>query len=189
VREKAPEPVPPEVVPPKPKFATIAEGTKISVRLQDALDSSVNQSGDTFRTILDKDIVVDGQVVAPRGCILEGKLSNVKRSGRVEGRASMTLQLTSLAVGEQTYALQTDILSFEAESTKKKDATKVGIGAGIGAVIGAIAGGGKGAAIGAAVGGGAGGATVLATRGDEVKFEPEAAFSFALQNSVSVRLQ
>ena len=164
-----------------PSLPLSRTATKIQVRLQDALDTAVNESGDTFRTILDKDIVVDGRVVAPRGSVLDGKLSNVARSGRVEGRATMSLQLTSLTVGNQTYPLQTETLSFEADSTKKKDATKVGVGAGIGAVIGAIAGGGKGAAIGAAVGGGAGGATVVATRGKEVKFDAEQAFSFVLQ--------
>jgi|WetSurMetagenome_2_1015567.scaffolds.fasta_scaffold144852_2 hypothetical protein len=175
--------------PPEPKFATLAEGTKVQVRLQEALDSAVNKTGDTFSAILDKDIVVDGAVVAPRGSVFGGKLTNVTRSGKVEGLASMSLQLTSLTVRNQTYPLQTENLSFEAESTKKKDATKVGIGAGIGAVIGAIAGGGKGAAIGAAVGGGAGGAAVIATRGKEVKLDAEQAFSFVLRNSISVKLQ
>jgi hypothetical protein len=175
--------------PPEPRFATLAEGTKVEVRLQEALDSAVNKTGDTFSAILDKDIVVGGAVVAPRGSVLDGKLSNVTRSGKVEGLASMSIQLTSLTVAKQTYPLQTEILKFEAESTKKKDATKVGIGAGIGAVIGAIAGGGKGAAIGAAVGGGAGGAAVIATRGKEVKFDAEQALSFVLRNSISIKLQ
>jgi len=175
--------------PPEPRFATLVDGTKIHVRLQEALDSAVNRTGDTFSAILDKDIVVDGSVVAPRGSVFGGKLSNVTRSGRVEGRAGMSIQLTSLTVANQTYPLQTEILSFEAESTKKKDATKVGIGAGLGAVIGAIAGGGKGAAIGAAVGAGAGGATVVATRGKEVKLDAEQAFSFVLRHSISVKLQ
>jgi hypothetical protein len=175
--------------PPEPKFATIADGTKIQVRLQDPLDSAINKSGDKFRTILDKDIIVDGTVVAPRGSILDGKLLSVERSGRVEGRAAMSMQLTSLTVRNQIYPLQTDTMSFQAESTVKKDATKVGIGAGLGAVIGAIAGGGKGAAIGAAVGGGAGGAAVVATRGKEVKFDAEQAFSFVLRDSINVKLQ
>jgi hypothetical protein len=175
--------------PPEPKFATLAEGSTLQVRLQEALDSAVHKTGDTFRAILDKDLVVDGAVVAPRGSVLDGKLSNVERSGRVEGRAKMSMQLTSLTVGKQTYPLQTESLSFEAESTKKKDATKVGIGAGLGAVIGAIAGGGSGAAIGAAVGGGAGGAAVVATRGKEVKLDAEQAFSFVLRNSISIKLQ
>lgn len=175
--------------PPEPKFAMIPSGTSLHVRLQDSLDSGVNKAGDTFRAILDQDIEVDGKVIAARGSLLQGKLSQVAQSGRVEGRASMTLQLVSLSVANQTYPIQTGFLSFEAESTKKKDATKVGLGAGIGAVIGAIAGGGKGAAIGAAVGGGAGGATVLATRGKEVQLEPEHKLDFALTRDVSVKLQ
>jgi outer membrane lipoprotein SlyB len=101
----------------------------------------------------------------------------------------MSMQLLSVTISDQTYPIQTEILSFEAESTKKKDATKVGLGAGLGAVIGAIAGGGKGAAIGAAVGAGAGGATVIATRGKELKFDAEHKLSFALTRDVSVKLQ
>jgi hypothetical protein len=174
---------------PEPRYATIPSGTSIQVRLQDPLDSAVNESGDTFRAIVDKDIEVNGNVVAPRGSIVEGKLTNVKRSGRVEGRASMSLQLVDLKIDQQSYPLQTEVLAFEAESSKKSDATKVGIGAGLGAVIGAIAGGGKGAAIGAAVGGGAGGATVLATRGKEVKFDAEQKFSFILNKDISVNLK
>jgi PBP1b-binding outer membrane lipoprotein LpoB len=180
---------PAESKPQQPRAVDIPSGTTIPVRLQEALDSSVNQTGEAFSAMLDKDIEVNGIVVAPRGSIVEGKLSKVLRSGRVEGRAAMSLQLTSLTVGKQTYPLQTEMLSFEAESTKKKDATKVGIGAGVGAVIGAIAGGGKGAAIGAAVGAGAGGATVVATRGKEIKFDAEHRLNFVLRNSINVKLQ
>jgi hypothetical protein len=172
-----------------PRYATIPEGAEIHVRLQDALDSSVNKSGETFRAILDKDIESDGLVIAPRGSIVEGKLSHVERSGRVQGRAAMSLQLTSLSIGNASYDLQTVVINKDAESTKKKDATKVGIGAGLGAAIGAIAGGGKGAAIGAAVGGGAGGATVLATRGNEVRFDAEQKFIFALSREVKIKIR
>lgn len=171
------------------RYTTIPAGTALQVRLVDPLDSSVNQSGDTFRAILDQDIDVNGNIIASRGSLLQGKLSNVSRAGRVEGRATLSMRLVNLEIGNQSYPLQTNVLAFEAESTTKEDATKVGIGAGIGAVIGAIAGGGKGAAIGAAVGGGAGGATVLATRGKEVKFEAEQKFSFALSEEVSVSLR
>jgi hypothetical protein len=172
-----------------PKLATLAEGANLQVRLQDALDTAVNQTGDSFRAILDKDIVSGGAVLAPRGSVLEGKVSHLARSGRVQGRAQMSLKLLSLTVGKQTYPIETDILAFEAESTKNKDATKVGVGAGLGAVIGAIAGGGKGAAIGAAVGAGAGGATVVATRGKELRFEAEHRLNFKLRNNVDIKIQ
>jgi hypothetical protein len=184
---QAAEPAAP--APPEPKFATIRSGSSIHVRLETPLDSGVNKTADTFRAMVDQDVLVDGKVIAPRGTIVEGKLTNVERSGRVEGRAAISMQLTKLLVENQSYPLQTDNLSFVAESTKKQDATKVGVGAGIGAVIGAIAGGGKGAAIGAAVGAGAGGATVVATRGKEVKLEAERKLSFALRSDVVVKLQ
>jgi hypothetical protein len=175
--------------PPEPKFATIPSGIEIPVRLQDALDSGVNQTGEGFRAILDKDIKVDGVVVAARGSVLEGKLSHVERSGRIQGRATMSMQLTSLTIANEPYALQTQVITTEAESTKKKDATKVGVGAGLGAIIGAIAGGGKGAAIGGAVGAGAGGATVVATRGQEVHFDSESKVTFVLSREISVKLR
>jgi hypothetical protein len=173
----------------EPKYATLAGGIQIPVRLQTPLDSSLNKSGDAFSAVLDKDIVMDGDVVAPRGSSMEGKVTHVERSGRLEGRAAMSLQLTSMTVGDNVYPLQTEIIALQAESTKKSDAKKVGIGAGLGAVIGAIAGGGKGAAIGAAVGAGAGGATVVATRGKELKFDVEQKFSFVLRDNVKVRLR
>lgn len=182
--EAAPPPAPPQ-----PRFATIPTGTSIQVRLQEALDSGVNQTGDSFRAILDDDLIVDGEVVAPGGSVLEGKLSQVTRSGRVQGRASMSMQLTALTVDGRSYPLRTGMLSIEAKSSVKKDAAKVGLGAGLGAVIGAIAGGGKGAAIGAAVGAGAGGATVAATRGDELRLESERDLTFELQSDVRVKLR
>jgi hypothetical protein len=180
---------PPPPMPPEPIVFTVAGGTVLNVRLQNSLDSGVNKSGDTFDAILDQDIVADGKIIAARGSILKGKLSHVAQSGRLEGRATMSLQLVSLVVANRTYPIQTEILSFEADSTKKKDATKVGIGAGLGAVIGAIAGGGKGAAIGAAVGAGAGGATVAVTRGKEVQLETEHKLGFVLSRDFSVKLQ
>ena len=64
--------------------------------------------------------------------------------------------------------MTTVAITREAESTKKEDAAKIGIGAGAGALIGAIKGGKKGAVVGGTVGAGAGTGVVLATRGDEV---------------------
>jgi hypothetical protein len=175
--------------PPQPKYVSLNAGTIIPVRLLDPLDTSVNQTGDTFRASVDDNLTVNNSIVVPRGSQVEGKLTLVQRSGRVKGVAEMSLQLDSLQVGGKSYPIQTETLSFQAETTKKQDAEKVGIGTGIGAAIGAIAGGGKGAAIGAAVGAGAGGATVAATRGKELKYEAEHQFQFKLSENVSIRIQ
>ena len=180
-------PVTPPKTPAAPPPLVVASGSRLEVRLADAISSETNKSGDTFRATLDKDLEVDGTVVAPRGSLVKGKLIDVKASGRVEGRAAMSVTLTGIEVGKSTHAIQTNTLAFEAEKSTKGDALKIGIGAAIGAAIGAIAGGGKGAAIGAAVGGGAGTATVLVTKGKEVTFPVEERFSFVLQSNLEVK--
>jgi len=180
---------PAPATPPPPKIATVAAGATLEVRLLQALDSGKNSTGDKFEATLDKSIVVDGETVAPRGTTVTGELVEVAGSGRVKGRARMSLTLTDIKIGGQAYPISTKTLAFEAGGTQKKDAAKIGIGAGIGAAIGAIAGGGKGAAIGAAVGGGAGTATVLATKGKEVTFGAEQLLSFELKDALKVTMQ
>ena len=172
--------------PARPTTAVAPAGTRFDVRLSDSLSSARNRAGETFQATLDRDLEVGGAVVAPRGSTVVGKLVNVVESGRVEGLARMTLTVTGIRVEGKDYPIETNTLAFEAQSSKKQDAAKVGGGAGLGAIIGAIAGGGKGAAIGAAVGGAAGTATVLGTRGKPVELKPEETLTFRLENAVTL---
>jgi hypothetical protein len=171
-----------------PQTVIIPAGTELEVRLSESLSSAQNQSGDTFESILNKNLEVNGAIAANRGSTVLGKLANVQQSGRTKGRAAMSMRLTEILAGDDSYSIRTETLFFEAESTKKQDAAKIGVGSGIGAVVGAIAGGGKGAAIGAAVGGGAGTATVLATRGRELEFGVEQLLRFTLAEDLEVKL-
>ena len=137
---------------------------------------------------MENDLTGDGKLLAPAGSFVTGRILNAEKSGRVKGRAKMAISLHRIEVGGQTYTLDTNKLSFEAEGTAGRDAKRVGIATGIGAAIGAIAGGGKGAAIGAAIGGGAGaGATVL-TAGKEVEFPVEQLFEFRLEKDVEMKI-
>ncbi len=187
----APKPLteaqPAALPPPAPKITLIPSGTRFEIRLEAPISSADNKTGDIFRGTLAQDLEVDGKVVVPKGSAVKGKMIDVKQPGRVEGRAAMSIALTEIEVGQTAYPIQTNTLAFEAEKSTKKDATKIGIGAAAGAIIGAIAGGGKGAAIGAAVGGGAGTATVLATKGDNVKFGTEDKFSFVLRSDLGIK--
>lgn len=172
--------------PAPPATAVVTSGTTVTVRLAKAVSSKTNREGDSFEAILDEPLVVDGRVLAPEGTRLMGRLTNVKASGRVEGRATMSLALTELQFAEEAFPIRSNRLDFEAKGTGKDDAKKIGIGAGIGAAIGAIAGGGKGAAIGGAIGAGAGTGAVLATAGDEVEFGVEQLFSFQLTRDLEL---
>lgn len=170
-----PEPAPAEPPPPAPpapeyREVTIPAGTRLSVVLDTTVASDKSQVEDRVLAYLDQPVVVDGLTVVPRNAKVTGTVTEATRSGKVKGRARIAVRFSQIAVPDgETHDIRTASIAREAQSTKKDDAKKVGIGAVGGAIIGGIAGGGKGAAIGTAVGGGAGTGAVMMTRGDEVE--------------------
>lgn len=194
-RSYEPSPAPPEPVvrnepppaPPKPNTVTIPAGTNLMVRLGETLSTERNRAGDTFTATLDQPLVVDGFVLAEKGARAQGRVVESDRSGKVKGVALMQVELTQLTTSDgQKIRVNTAFHEKKAESTTKKDAAKVGIGAALGAAIGAIAGGGKGAGVGAGVGGAAGAGDVLLTRGKPVEFPVETRLTFRLADAVTV---
>jgi hypothetical protein len=173
--------------PPQPKTVTIPAGTLLSVRVDEALSSSRNQTGDSFRATLDQPLVIDGFVIAERGARVEGRVSEVDAGGRVKGLSRMAVELVRLTTADgQRVRLQTEGFTKQGEKETKKDIAKIGAAAGIGAAIGAIAGGGKGAAIGAAAGGAAGAGGVMATRGAAAELPAETRLSFRLREPITI---
>ena len=167
--------------------ATFPSGTVLTVRLLDTLNSDRNQAGDLFRASLEDPIVLNGDVVVPRGTTVEGRIVDAQQAGRVKGVAEMTLELSQLRLSSgETVVLETGTIRREGETSAGEDAAKVGAGAAVGAVIGAIGGGGKGAAVGAATGAGAGTAGVLLTRGKPLILSQETVLSFQLNASVTM---
>jgi hypothetical protein len=165
---------------------TVPSGTDLRVTLDTTVASNTSKVEDPVRGKLAKAIVIDGVTAIPAGSIVTGTVTEAVQSGKVKGKASLALRFTSLTAHDEKQAIRTASVSRVAESTKKEDAKKVGIGAGAGALIGAIAGGGKGAAIGTAVGAGAGTGVVMATRGDEVEIPAGTTVSTKLQEAITI---
>jgi hypothetical protein len=178
---------PPPPPPPEPRRVTLNAGILIPVRLVEGLSTERNSPGDTFTATLDRQLVVDGYVIAERGARVDGRVVDADRGGRVKGVAAIAVELTRLRTADgQNIAIQTESFAREAESSRRDDATKVGAGAAVGAIIGAIAGGGKGAAIGAGAGGAAGAGTVALTRGKPATLPSETRIDFRLKAPVSI---
>ncbi len=165
----------------------IAEGTELTIRMIDSIDSDKNKPGDAFRASLEAPIEVNGQVVVPKGADVEGRVVELKSAGHFTGRSDIALELTGLKVNGRTYALQSDQYSRQGASRGKRTAETVGGGAALGAIIGGIAGHGKGAAIGAAAGAGAGTAVQAMTKGQQIHIPSESVLSFRLTTSLAVR--
>lgn len=174
-----------DAVIPEPKLITVPSGTELEVVLNQWLSTETSKSGEVFRVTLGK-AVRAGDETIPVGTVLNGRITQLERPGRVSGVASMTLVLTGLSFDGRSILLQTNEVKLGGESNRGKDAAKVAVGTGIGAAIGAILGGKDGAAKGAAVGGGATTAETLATRGQELEFKPETKMVFRLAKDLTL---
>ena len=176
--------VPPE--PPQPLKVTIEQGTPISVRLIDSIDSEKNQAGDTFHATLNTPLSAEGSEAIPAGTDISGHVVDVKSAGKFAGQSLVVLELDSISANGKSYNLQTDQFRKEGSSRGKNTAEKVGGGAILGGIIGAIAGGGKGAAVGTAAGAGVGAGAQAASKAHQIKLPSETVLNFTLQAPVTV---
>jgi BON domain len=182
----APNPAPAPPPPPQPRQVQVPAGTTMSVRMIDGVDSSVNKTGEIFHASLEAPIVVDNDVVVPRGADVYVRLANASSAGHMSGKSDLRLELVKLEFQGQSYPLVSSTYSETGSSRGKDTAKKVGAGAVLGTLLGAIAGGGKGAAIGAAAGAGAGGVYQASTHGKQVKVPSETKLDFQLEQPVTV---
>jgi len=157
----------------------IANNTKVMAVLRTPISTKVSQNGDRFQM----------EITSPsqyNGAVIEGRVAKTERSGRVSGRANLSLEFDTIRLRNgQSYRFAGIVDSVRLTSGENvtvnnegtvrdnnqttKTVTRAGIGAALGALIGAIAGGGQGAAIGAGVGAGAGAGSVILQGRDDVE--------------------
>jgi hypothetical protein len=177
--------------PPKPRVETlvIPSGTHIVASLNQRLSTETNHTGDQFGATTTEPIVVDGKTLIPAGARMHGSLRDVQASGRIKGRARMTLAYQDIVDSEgKTHSISAVPLTLQAASATRGDVEKIAAGGVLGALIGGIAGGGKGAAIGAGAGAGAGTVLMLATKGDDVELEVGQRLNVQMTSSTSVQV-
>jgi hypothetical protein len=155
----------------------IPAGTTFRVRTIDLIDVDATQAGARFRGSLDDPIMLNGNVVVPRGADVMLVAARVKQGGTYKGSAEIDLKVDSISVRGRMMPVVTTQSLNKSEGEGKKTTRKILGGAGLGAAIGAIAGGGTGAAIGALAGGATG--TVVASSGKaRLKIPPESRLEF-----------
>jgi hypothetical protein len=160
----------------------IPRNTILAIELLTPLSTDASQRGDRLQARVIEPMVYSGFIV-------EGRVAQVKRPGKVKGVAELQLAFDQIrSPDNRTAVLHAELMEItpmqqgdepevdseggvKGRDSTKDDAAKVGAAFGIGAIIGAIAGGGKGAAIGAIIGGGAGTAGVMTQRGKDIRLE------------------
>jgi type IV secretion system protein VirB10 len=184
------------------KTVTVPAGTKIPLVLKQGISTKNAKVGDHVYLRTNFPFVQDGLMVIPEGTYVQGEITNVKRAGRVKGRAEVMMHFSTLifpngytvslpgAVDAVPGAESGDVKSkegkIEHEGEKGKDIGRAAETTAGGTLIGASAGGLKGAGIGAAAGGATGLAIALLTRGSDVRLDAGTAVEMIFQRDVAL---
>ena len=156
----------------------VPNGETIMAVLNDGLSTRTAREGQSFTATV-------RQPSRFEGATIEGRVSNLQRSGRITGRSEMTLTFDSIrlrngrsyrfaGILQSVRTTDGEIVKVDNEGSVKDDnqttktAQRAAIGTAVGAIIGAIAGGGKGAAIGAILGAGGGAGSVYVQGRDDL---------------------
>lgn len=169
------------------KAITIPAGTKVPLVLKHAMTTRSARVGDGIYLQTSFPVTVDNQIVIPPGTYVQGVIDEIKRPGRLKGRAQVLFHFTTLIFpsgytvsipgsvesvpGMERSQVKDKEGTLEAEGQKGQDAATVAGTTGTGAVVGALSHGAKGAGIGSGIGAAAGLATVLLTRGNDIRLE------------------
>jgi type IV secretion system protein VirB10 len=180
-----------------PLRVTIPAGTKIPLALKHAISTKSVRPGDPVYLQTTFPLTQNNRILIPAGTYVQGVVDSVKRPGRISGRAELLMHFTTLIFpngytvsipgavegvpGADSSKVKDKEGTIQAESQKGKDATTIAQTTGTGAAVGALARGGKGAGIGAGAGGAVGLATVLLSRGQDVRMEAGSAVEMELQ--------
>ncbi|HEY5055391.1 MAG TPA: hypothetical protein VII58_04480 [Acidobacteriaceae bacterium] len=179
----------------------VAEGTLIKARLREALSTETTKPGTDFSAVLSGPLMREGQVIAPAGSVLEGRVTYVRGGTRFNGGAAIHLEPRSITLPDgSAYIVRARVVdtgdwdktkvddegTIEHRNNMKKTAAVIGLTTGGGAAAGAMMGGPPGALIGAGVGAGA--ATIVWLKQDmqaDLPKELELVFSLTEPMSVS----
>ena len=116
--------------------AQVPAGTQIVVRLIDDVNSERDNIGETYRASVDQNVIVNGQTVIPRGADATVALIDSQKSGKLEGKAVLTLDLKYIAIDGRTYDLSTSSVTEASGSRGARSAKVIGGAAALGAKIG-----------------------------------------------------
>jgi hypothetical protein len=146
---------------------SLPSGTAVKVKLENALTTFSNKSGDPFSGRVTEAVVLNGKSVIPVGATVQGRVTKTSEPRRIAGKPTIALfpETIVLPNGER-YMLNatlvdtsvrngtdvTDEGQFKGKGHDGKDMIEIGMGTGGGMLVGGLIGGGKGVLIGGAVG-------------------------------------
>jgi len=179
---------------------SIPSGTRVPLALKQAISTKNAREGDAVYAVTTFPVVANDHILIPAGTYVQGRISNVKRGGRIKGRAEVLMHFSTLIYpsgytvvlpgavqnvpGAEKTAMKDEEGTIRQDSQTGEKATTVATAAGTGAVVGGLSNGVKGGLIGAGIGGGIGTAIGLLTRGNDVRMEAGTTLEMVIQREV-----
>jgi type IV secretion system protein VirB10 len=177
---------------------TVPSGTQVPLILKQGISTKNAKVGDAIYAETAFPITLNDRVVIPAGTYVQGRISEVKRAGRVKGRAELLMHFTTLVYpsgytallpgavenmpGAEKQSVNGEEGKIKQDGDKMKDmgtiAKTAGAGAGIGGLATQSA---KGVGMGGLAGAAAGLGYALLTRGADVQLPPGTSVQMILQ--------
>jgi len=192
-------------VPPRESVTVPAE-TQVSIQMLSGIHTKINHPDDLVTARLVQPVYVDGQVALPSGSILDGRITMIRKSGRIHRPAELRLRFDEIVLPDGQAAPMAGVLAVLDKSNKLDlhlDAeghltggralswkTLIG-GAGLGSAgaIKAVASGAAAASMGLSIAGAAAvGYELLWRKGHEVNLPPETHCLVRLNYPLTVRV-
>ncbi len=153
----------------------VQAGTEVVIKLRSELSTASARSGQKFDAILESELRAGSVIIAPRGSIVKGTVTEVRRPRRIVKVATLGLTLDEVNVGDRTIRLSTNNRKTETHP----DGSLVR-GAVAGAIIGEVVDNdaGHGAAAGASLG--------ALKRGDDIAYPAGSLLSFKLESPIKI---
>jgi type IV secretion system protein VirB10 len=187
---------------PAPNTVTVPSGTKLLMALKSGINTKSAKAGDSVYLETNFPVSIDNVMAIPPGTFVQGTIDNVKRSGRVKGRAEVLFHFNTLIFpsgytvsvpgsvndvpGADSSRVKNKEGAVQADGSKGKDAGTIAGPTAEGALIGALTHGAKGALIGGGIGSAAGLAEVLFTRGNEINYPAGTPVEMILQRPLTL---
>ena len=167
---------------------TLPQGTLLQLRTNEPVGSKRATDGTPVEFTLISDVTMCGALAIPRGAVVHGVVTEVKKvgAGELGGSSALALTLISLDLGGQNYPLTTDQFRVKGPNKAGQTVGSAVTGGIIGTIIGCAAGRGVGCAVGAGAGVAAGTAASAASSGPGVWIPAEALVSFHLAAPLTV---
>jgi hypothetical protein len=183
---------------------TVPMDTEVLLQLKNVIDTKSAHPGDGVYCQTTFPVVIDNVIVIPAGTYVKGEITKVQRAGRISGHAEILFHFSTVIFPTGYTVDMPGTLHGDAGSAKAKIADDEGTvkteghdkikqlpdagrDAAYGSVVGGIATGTlNGARIGGGLGAVAGLASILLTRGSDVRIEPGAALTMRLQRPLVV---